>query len=164
MTLRGLRVLAAGCAWLAMAGTASAVTCTIGAPAADFGSYDVFSATASTTATTLSVTCMLDAGDGGGNHNVAYAIAISTGASNSFVQRRMKNGANSLGYNLYSDTARTQVWGDGTGSSEPVTGTMRLNSGHSQLTNTHTVYGLLPPLQDAGVGAYSDDLLTTITY
>ncbi len=150
MTAHSLRMFAPGCAaWLALAGAASAVTCNVGAPAADFGSYDVFSATPSTTTTTLSVTCTLDASDGGGNNNVCYSIAFSAGASNSFVQRQMKSGArHSLGYNLYSDSARTQVWGDGTGSS----GTGRRHDAvesRALATDEHA-YGLRPAPTPAG--------------
>ncbi len=143
---------------------ATAVTCNVSAPAVDFGSYDVFSASALTSATTVSVTCGLDAGDGTGNTDVAYALALSAGASGSFVQRQMKSGADSLGYNLYYDSARTQVWGDGSGASRTVAGTMRLNPGHAQQTNGQTAYASAPPSQNVGVGAYADTLLLTVSY
>jgi spore coat protein U-like protein len=143
---------------------AHAATCGVSAPAADFGAYDVFSTTALTTTTTIGVTCTLTASDGGGNTDVAYVIAISAGASNAFVQRQMRSGSASLAYNLYTDSARTQVWGDGTGASRTVAASIRLNPGHSQDSNSHTVYASAPAQQDAAVGAYADTLLVTITY
>ena len=148
---------------LALPSFAHAVACGISAPAADFA-YDVFSGTALTTTTTVTVSCTLDASDGGGNTNVAYAIALSTGFANSFVQRQMRSGTDSLGYNLYTDAARSQVWGDGSGTSRTVAGSMRLNPGHPQDANPHTVHAGAPALQDVGVGAYSDTVLMTITY
>jgi spore coat protein U-like protein len=96
---------------------------------------------------------------------VNYAISLATGSSNTFVQRTMKSGANALGYNLYTTNAYATVWGDGTGSTVTVAGSIPLGVlVTSGFTNT-TVYGRVPALQDAGVASnYQDDVTVTVTY
>jgi spore coat protein U-like protein len=137
------------------------VSCSVSAAGLSFGGYDVFAASPITSTTTLSVTCTLTAG---GATTVNYVIALSTGSSSTFVQRQMKNGGNALGYNLYSDSTRTTVWGDGTGSTQTVSGSMKLKPSTPLLTDNFTVYGSVPALQDAAVGAYSDNITITVTY
>ena len=123
---------------------AAAVTCTVSTPGVAFGTYD-----ASDT----------------GVINLTYAISLAAGSSNSFVQRQMKSGANTFGYNLYTTNAYAVVWGDGTGSTATISGTMRLNNGHPSQTNTHTVYGRIPALQDVAVANdYRDNVTATVTY
>ena len=142
---------------------AGTVSCSVSATGLSFGSYDVFAAGAITSTTTLSVTCTLTSG---GATTVNYVVALAPGSSGTFVQRQMKNGGNALGYNLYSDPARTTVWGDGTGSAPTVSGMpMTLKPPTpSTKTDNFTVYGNVPALQDAAVGAYSDNITITLTY
>src|SRR5438046_3066499 len=80
-----------------------------------FGPYDVFAAAATKVNGTLNITCSLDAADQGAQKLVPYVVSLSTGSSNSFVQRTMKSGTNALGYNIYTSNAYSNVWGDGTG-------------------------------------------------
>ncbi len=113
---------------------------------------------------TLTVTCSYDSTDTG-VINVTYTISLAAGSSNSFVQRQMKSGANAFGYNLYTTNAYSVVWGDGTGSTATISGTARLNNGHPSQTNTHTVYGRIPGLQDVAVASdYQDNVTVTVTY
>ena len=71
----------------------------------------------------------------------------------------MTSGSNLLSYNLYTDSARTSVWGDGTGSTNTIGGT---GTGGSQAV---TVYGRVS-LGQTGVpaGSYADTVAVTITY
>lgn len=140
---------------------AGTVSCSVSATGVSFGGYDVFAASQITSTTTISVTCTLQSG---GTTTVNYAIALAPGSSSTFVQRQMKNGGNALGYNLYSDSARTTVWGDGTGSTQTVPGSMRVKPATPTLTDNFTGYGSVPALQDVGVGAYSDNITITVTY
>jgi spore coat protein U-like protein len=157
----GVRALVAMLLLMVAAPVAGTVSCSVSATGISFGSYDVFAASPITSTTTISVTCTLQSG---GATTVNYAIALAPGASNTFVQRQMKNGVNALGYNLYSDSARTTVWGDGTGSTQTVSGSMRVKPSTPTLTNNFTGYGSVPALQDVGVGAYSDNITITVTY
>jgi spore coat protein U-like protein len=140
-----------------------AFTCSVSTPGLSFGGYDVFAAAATNGTGTLSVTCSLIAPASDGN--VSYAISLSAGHSNSFVQRQMFTGANVLGYNLYTSNTYAVVWGDGTGSTTTITGTMKLNkiSNPSQ-TVKQTVYGRIPALQDVAVGSYVDNVTVTVTF
>jgi spore coat protein U-like protein len=80
-----------------------------------------------------------------------------TGAT--LASRRMASGGNLLTYALYTDSGRTTVWGDGTASTAPVTGT---GSGSDQ---TVTIYGRVPSGQTAvPPGSYTDTVSVTVTY
>jgi spore coat protein U-like protein len=69
----------------------------------------------------------------------------------------MKSGGNILNYNLYTSAARIVVWGDGSGGSS----TMSVNRNN---TTTLSVFGQIPAGQDAAVGAYTDNITTTISF
>jgi spore coat protein U-like protein len=139
-------------------------SCSVSTPGLNFGSYDVFAAGATNGNGTLSVTCTINPPPK--NATVNYTISLSTGSSNSFVQRQMKSGANAFGYNLYTTNAYSIVWGDTTGSTQTISGTMQLNDKtNPSQTNTHTVYGRIPALQDVAVASdYQDNVTVTVTY
>jgi spore coat protein U-like protein len=159
----GLRLGLALCFAVAAA-QAQAATCTVSTPGLAFGSYDVFAPGATNGNGTLTVTCTFGAGDTG-NTPVPYQISLSAGSSNSFVQRQMTSGSNTLGYNLYTSNSYSVVWGDGTGSTSTVSGSLSVNPGHPTASNNHTVYGRVPALQDAAVAAdYRDNVTVTVTY
>jgi spore coat protein U-like protein len=80
----------------------------------------------------------------------------------------MAAGTARLGYNVFSDAARSQVWGSGTGGTVIASGAMTVGpgvgNGGGSLSVTHTIYGRIPQLQDAAPGTYSDTLLVTLTF
>ena len=82
----------------------AAAVCTVGASGVDFG---VFSGSQLTTVGSIGIACT-----GSGQVNNA-TLSLSTGSSGTYAARLMRNGPSSLIYNLYSDPAFTQVWGDG---------------------------------------------------
>jgi spore coat protein U-like protein len=121
-------------------------TCTISAAALSFGAYT--GAAAVTGSSSITVNCT----------NLAlYSVALSTGAG-TYTTRTMANGTATLGYNLYTTTGDTTVWGDGTGSTASVAGT---GTGSNQ---TLTVYGKIPTGETSLSGTYSDTITATITY
>jgi spore coat protein U-like protein len=86
-------------------------------------------------------------------------ISISAGSSGSFSPRHMTSTTTDvLTYNLYLDAARTTVWGDGTGGSATVNGTVATNPA------TNTIYGRIFPGQSIAAGSYSDTLTVTINF
>lgn len=92
-------------------------------------------------------------------YSVALDAGTNAGSASSFATRAMKNGAHTLGYQLYLNAGRSSVWGDGTGGSAPANGT---GTGSSQ---TLTIYGRLPTLGSTVVpGTYTDTVTVTITY
>ena len=89
-----------------------------------------------------------------------YSVALNpgNGAGATFATRRLTSGANTLGYSLYRNAARTQLWGDGTGGSTLATAT---GSGTAQAL---TVFGRIPNGQTAPAGSYTDTINVTVTF
>jgi len=128
--------------------------CTITSTSVAFGAYNVFSAPAvpnDTGVGTVVVACR------GGGSASSFPVDLSTGQSNSYAVRQMNSGANLLNYNLYTNIARTTVWGNGTG------GTSRPTV-KRQATTTLSVYGRIPGGQDAAVGNYADTIIATVSF
>ncbi len=102
---------------------------------------------------TLTVTC---------SNTTPYTVALNAGAnaggSTNFTSRTMKSGSDTLGYQLYVDSGRTSVWGDGTSSSSAKNGT---GTGAAQ---SHSVYGRIPSLANVVPGSYTDTVTVTISY
>ena len=152
-----------GAAWLGfLAADTMAATCSAASPGLSFGNYNVFSAAVVNMNGTISITCSRVLGET--SVTVSYEIFLSTGQSNSFVQRQMKSGTNTLGYNLYRANNHAVVWGDGTGSTQTVTGSLNLNNANPTRTVSKTVFGQIPALQDVAVGIYGDNVQVTVIY
>jgi spore coat protein U domain-containing protein, fimbrial subunit CupE1/2/3/6 len=98
--------------------------------------------------------------------NAGYSLALSAGTTSgaTFAQRLLAGpGGEQLQYNLYTDSNRNSIWGDGTNS----TGTVGGTGGGMGVTQTKTVYGRLPDNafnQAAATGAYNDTITVTVTY
>jgi spore coat protein U-like protein len=129
-------------------------TCTASATALAFGNYTPGSG-ALTNNSTISVKC---------SKNTAYTVALNAGsAGGTLAQRLMASGANRLQYNLYTSSALTTIFGDGTGATATSAGT----GAGVATANTLTVYGQLPDSaanQAAVPGSYSDTITVTVTY
>ena len=144
-------------------------------------------ASAATTSTSLSVTATVTANctvsssalafpnvnplggnvDGAGGISVTCTngtgwtatAGLGAGSGASFAARRMTLGSDLLDYNLYTDSGRTNVWGDGSGST-----TVFSNTG-SGLAQAVTVYGRVPTGQTTvPPGNYADTVSVTVTY
>jgi spore coat protein U-like protein len=124
---------------------AEAATCTAQPTAVAFGSYDTLDPSALDGVGEVTVQCDADT-----------AFTIDLGSGTGTVDQRIMSGATgTLNYNLYTDAARTALWGDGiSGSDVSASGT----------NVTTTVYGRIPGLQNVGAGSYSDTVTVTITY
>lgn len=123
-------------------------TCTIQNGTLAFAAY---TGTAIQATGTFTVNC---------TNNGDYVIGLGTGAGTgaSFATRYMMNGTYKLGYNIYTTTGDTTVWGDGTGTTGTVAG---VGSGTSQ---TISVFGAIPANEAAISGSYTDTVVATITY
>lgn len=132
--------------------------CTVSSTGVSFGRYNPLTPSNTDDTGYIRVSC------GGGNGSVAYSIQLSPGIYGSgFHPRRMGNGANRLAYNLYADAAHTAVWGDGSGGTSTVSGSLDVSSAGA--SRQYVVYGRLPPGQtSAAVGTYSDSIMFTIIY
>lgn len=130
--------------------------CSITASALDFGAAGVELASRATDAvSSISVRCA---------SGVSYTVALDagTGSGATVTQRRMKRdgGAETLLYTMYLDSARTQIWGDGSSGTRTLTGT---GSG-TEAANNHSVYGRLLPQTPPPYGQYRDTITATITF
>jgi len=150
---------------LAGAGTAHAATdCSLTALNLDFGGYDPATTSPDDSVGTVTVTCRYVPA---GATRVNYTVTISNGINGtSPADRKMAAGSGRLGYNVFTDPARSQVWGSGTGGTVIASGSMTIGPGNGNGTRTvtHTVYGRIPQLQDAVPGTYTDTLLVTLTF
>ena len=131
--------------------------CTITSTGVGFGNYDTLSATALTSTGTLSFSCT----SGIPILGATFTVSLNAGSSGTFAARTLKNGANTLNYNLYTSVAYTTVWGDGTASTATVSGTYPMNNAPPV---TLTVYGLIPAQQNVLAGSYSDSITATVTF
>jgi spore coat protein U-like protein len=147
---------------IAMQEIACAATCILAGGGVSFGVYDPIAALPTDGAGTVSLQCNW-VGSGGAEH-VNYVVTLSTGASGTYAARTLVSGANTLTYNLYIDTARAQVWGDGSASTRIWSGSMNLNNGHPVQIVTATDYGRIPAGQDAAAGTYSDTITVTVNF
>ncbi len=137
-------------------------SCSVSTTGITFGVYDPASATDKTNNSgTVTITCSTTVRTTG----TTATITLSTGSSGgTFAQRLMKNGTNSMNYNVYKDSAYTQVWGDGTGSTFTNSWVGASDNG-STVAVSFTLYGKIPALQYNVVpGSYTDSLTVTVTY
>jgi spore coat protein U-like protein len=140
-------------AWLAVLPQhAFAAQCSFqSAVGVNFGAYDVFSPNPNNTGVgRLTIAC-----NGGGNNR--FNVALSSGQSHSHASRVMRSGTNTLNYDLFTDSACTVIWGDGTGGSS-------MMSVPKNVTTTLSIYGEIPPGQDVAAGLYTDNIVVTVYF
>lgn len=153
---------------LALAGTAQAATktdafqvsatvaknCVIDAPDLNLGSFD--GTNNLNASSTISVRC---------TSGTTFNVDLSTGNSGSYAMRTLVNGADALNYNLFTSSAYTTIWGDGSASTGRGSGT---GAGMAAVNaQSLTVYGRLQASDNTGpvaAGTYTDNITATVTY
>ncbi|MGC1303549.1 MAG: spore coat U domain-containing protein [Caulobacteraceae bacterium] len=125
--------------------------CSVTANPLAFGSYDPTASTNLDATTTLSVLCTV-----GTSFQVGLNPGTATGAT--VTSRQMTNGANTLAYALYQDTARTTNWGNTPGTDTPAAITAPITA------TSLTVFGRVPSAQNVPAAGYSDTITVTVTY
>jgi spore coat protein U-like protein len=124
--------------------------CAITASDLAFGNYTSATGTPLLGTTILQATCTPNS-----SYNIGLSAGTTTGAT--INQRKMAAAANTLNYQLYSDSARSTVWGNTSGT-DTVTG---VGTG---LAQPHTVYGSIPAAQKSPAGDYQDVITVTVFY
>lgn len=127
-------------------------SCTISVTSVAFGTYNVFTTTAVDSTGTITYQCNSKATN--------ISISLSDGSSTTYSPRTLRKGSEILQYNLYSDAARTTVWGDGTDGTSVYT--IANPSNNSNVTVT--VYGRIPAQQDVSAGSYTDTVSAVINF
>lgn len=133
-----------------------AANCTIGTTAAAFGTYDPIvtnAATALTGTGTVTVNCTSGSAD---YVTLDQGLNANTGSTTAVPLRQMASGTDRLAYSLYSDAARTVVWGD--------TATTGLASTGTGAAIALTVYGGVAAGQNVPAGSYTDTVVATVTF
>ncbi|WP_165838761.1 Csu type fimbrial protein [Roseicella frigidaeris] len=138
---------------------AAAQVCTVSTAGTAFGVYDPFAAAPTDSVGSVTVQCQAAVAIG-----ISYSVALGPGGSGNGAARLLRSGDSSLGYQLYSDAARTQVWGDGTGGGRAVSGLLLLTLGRLSLLNSLPVYGRIAARQNVAAGSYVDTIQVLLTY
>lgn len=126
--------------------------CTVSTGAVAFGSVNTIGGANIDGTGSLSVTCTKGAG-----WTAAAGVGGGTGAT--FATRKMAAGTDLLNYTLYTDSSRSSVWGNGTGSTAQFSGS---GTGSAQ---SSTIYGRVPSGQTSvPAGSYTDTVAVTVTY
>jgi spore coat protein U-like protein len=139
----------------------AAVNCLVSANPVSFGTYNPLTATPRDSTGRVSVSCTNS--PPGGTVSVTYRLRLGAGGAASFAPRQLGSGPNRLNYNLYSNTGRTNVWGDGTSGTVTVTGSFSVQLNRTRSRN-HSVHGRIPALQDPAAGSYTDNIVVTLEF
>jgi spore coat protein U-like protein len=90
----------------------------------------------------------------------SFTVALSAGTSGGFSPRDMAMGTDRLGYNIYTTSGYSTVWGDGTGGSVTQSYSAIISLG----TISFTAFGQIPTGQYVATGMYTDSITVTVTY
>lgn len=126
--------------------------CSATAGTLNFGTYNPSSGTPNDATSTINVYC---------TSGTAYTLKLNVGTGGgSFAARTLTDGVDTLGFNLYTTTGRTVIWGDGSASTGTVSGT-----GAGLLTaSPQTVFGRMTAGQDKPAGSYASTITVTVEY
>ena len=129
-------------------------SCLVSATDLNFGAYNSVAATALDGTSTITVTCTAQ---------TAYTIGLDAGlqsAGATGTTRAMignDTAATLLNYELYTETGRTNVWGD-------IGGTTVAQSDLTGGPLDYTVYGQIPASQYVPAANYADTINVTVAY
>jgi len=159
-TASAAALLALGLAGVADAGTLCGVE-TLGVA---FGTYEIVLPTPNDSNGTIDLVCSYLPTPGGPPPLIA--VYFNAGSSGVMTDRRMNSASDTLRYNLYTDPAHTQIWGDGTGGTSFQSAEIRVGPGVGNATRseTFTIYGRIPPRQSVDTGTYSDTIVVTVEF
>jgi len=132
--------------------------CEVSATGVDFGIYDPLSASDNEATGNVTVTCTVTLV----GLTVTYEIRLDTGGSGTYFPREMTSGTHTLEYQLYIDSARTTVWGDGSSGTDTWNVTTLLQVGTT--VDDYTIYGSIPASQMVAAGTYGDTITVTLEY
>jgi spore coat protein U-like protein len=115
----------------------------------NFGTQGVLSANVDQTST-IQVQC---------TNSTPYNIGLDagTGTGATVTTRKLTGGGATINYTLYSDSARTSVWGN-------TVGTNTVASTGTGASQSFTVYGRIPAQTTPAPTTYTDTITVTVTY
>jgi spore coat protein U-like protein len=126
--------------------------CEVTATDLDFGTYGAKDPSQKLGTTLLRATCTP-----GSTYNVGLNEGTTAGATVQARAMKPAAGTQNLSYQLYSNSARSVIWGNTSGT-DTVTG---VGTGMAQ---DHTVFGAVPAAQVVPAGDYSDTITVRVYY
>ena len=133
------------------------VVCTVTVSTVSFGFYRPSDTVPDDSTGTATVFCQSGA-------KATYTLKMSVGSIPTKGSRTLSAGADTLNYDIYLDSARTQKWGDGTNGTVFVRDTMNIPNDRTGRTFTYPIYGRVPPGQQKNLGSYLDSITATLNY
>jgi spore coat protein U-like protein len=128
---------------------ASSPTCTVSMSTVAFGNVDVLAGTAVDTTSTLTVSC-----SGGAGTGQRLCISIGVGSAGDATSRKLTGpSGNTLRYDLYSNSSRTQLWGSWQTGYDSVG--VQLDVAQNSTTPVTVYSRLFGSQQTAATGSYS---------
>jgi spore coat protein U-like protein len=154
LSVKWIRNILAGAAVaVAIAGAAGGEDCSVTLTPAHFGAYDFTASSSLETVADISINC---------DPGIIYNVKIDPGqhSGGGFHPRRMRSAAgdSDLNYYLYRDLGRTEVWGDGTGSTFTRTG---MGTGAPENLR---IYGRVTARQNVRAGLHSDSVVVIVEW
>ncbi len=137
--------------------TADAANCTISSAGVSFGNYNALNHRVDDTSGRITVAC-----SGTQTESVSYVLSLVTTAAKA-EGRSLRGGMQLLHYGLFLNSARTQLWGDGTSGTSVIKDSITLTNGHA--SQDYAIYGRMPAGQnEASEGTYTDTAVITIAW
>jgi spore coat protein U-like protein len=145
-----------------LAADAAAVCRLLSGGSLAFGSYDILASAPRDSQMTVTVSCEAT----GGAQTVLLTVRVDPGINGSSVanRRMLHTGGtgDALAYGIYRDPARSSVWGVSDGI-DTLGATLAVPS-LGAAAASFTLYGRIPPAQNARVGSYGDAVQITVSY
>lgn len=154
MPIRPMWFYAVCLALLLACGPARAA-CVINTQSLNFGVYDPTSGTAKDATASLTIDCSANSGAGNA------IVSLSRGGATSYAARRMASGSKRLTYQIYTNAARSTIWGDGSSGTSRITVTGLAHNGGHSIVN---YYGRIAAHTVVAPGYYTDTIIATVTF
>ena len=141
----------------------AAVDCTVSTVGVAFGEYDPLAVIPTDSTGNVTIVCVYLSG---GAQQIAYSAQLSPGSSGTFLQRQMRAPPSVLRYNLFTDPARSAIWGDGGAGTAVANGSVTIGPGvgNGRREDVRSIYGRIPARQDALFGNYADSIIVTLVF
>lgn len=131
-------------------------SCTSSVSSLSFAAYDPLSPTPRDASALVSLDCTGIVALFG-----LVEVKAGTGVSGNQLQRTMVRSGKVLNYNIYANSLRTQLLGDGLGSTTTLTSSL---NGLLFFSTSMPLYGRVPAGQWVPAGTYSDTVVITVQY
>ena len=135
----------------------AAPTCTLAGVNLAFPAYDSRRVSPTDTIGQINLSCAGIAGE-----LASFSLQLSPGTGAGFGSRSMRMGNFSLSYNLYTNPARTSIWGDGNGGSYVLSDSFTV--ARPGTSKSYAVYGRIPASQNVPIGTYTDLVTVTLSF